>query len=94
MRDTSIIAFKELKESGEINRMEGVVLQALADLNGAATNAQLSLHLDIPINQVTGRTNSLEKKNIIEAHRQVRNPVTNKLNWEWKIKINLQLSIN
>ena len=94
MRDTSIIAFKELKESGEINRMEGVVLQALADLKGAATNAQLSLHLDIPINQVTGRTNSLEKKNIIEAHRQVRNPVTKKLNWEWKIKINLQLSIN
>jgi hypothetical protein len=49
---------------------------------------QVSEYLNIPINGVTGRMNGLNNKGYVKANKQVRNPVTGKLNWEWKITIN------
>lgn len=94
MRDTSLMAFVELMESGKLQKMEKLVLQAFADLGGKATNYQVSEHLKLPINQVTGRTNSLVKKNTIYAYDRVKNKVTGKLNWEFRIYPDLFNSIN
>ncbi len=85
MKDTSIMAFVELMESGQLNKMEKIVLQAFADLGGKATNYQIAEYLKLPINQITGRTNSLVKKNTMYAYDRIRNTVTNKLNWEFRI---------
>jgi len=89
MKDTSMKAFIELMESKTLQKMEKRVLQAFADLDGKATNYQIAEHLMLPINQITGRTNSLVKKNHIEMYERVRNKVTGKLNWQFKIKSNL-----
>ena len=94
MRDTSLMAFVELMESGKLQKMEKLVLQAFADLGGKATNYQVSKHLKLPINQITGRTNSLVKKNTIYAYDRVKNKVTGKLNWEFRIYPDLFNSIN
>ena len=65
MKDTSLMAYAELLESGKLQKMEKLVLQAFfANLGGKATNYQVSEHLKLPINQITGRTNSLVKKRI------------------------------
>lgn len=85
MRDTSIMAFAELLESGQLNKMEKKVLQAFADLGGKATNYQVAEYLKLPINQITGRTNALVKKNTMYAFDRVRNTATGKLNWEFRI---------
>jgi len=94
MRDTSLMAYSELMESGKLQKMEKLVLQAFADLGGKATNYQVSEHLKLPINQITGRTNSLVKKNTIYAYDRVKNKATGKLNWEFRIYPDLFNSIN
>ena len=53
MRDTSLMAFVELMESGKLQKMEKKVLQAFADLGGKATNYQIAEYLQLPINQIT-----------------------------------------
>jgi hypothetical protein len=94
MKDTSLMAYAELLESGQLNRMETKVLQAFADLGGKATNYQISEHLKLPINQITGRTNALVKKNTMYAYDRVKNKATGKLNWEFRIYPDLFNSIN
>lgn len=94
MKDTSLMAYAELLESGKLQKMEKLVLQAFADLGGKATNYQVSEHLKLPINQITGRTNSLVKKNAIYAYDRVKNKATGKLNWEFRIYPDLFNSIN
>lgn len=85
MKDTSLMAYAELIESGKLQKMEKLVLLAFADLGGRATNYEVSQHLKLPINQITGRTNSLVKKNTIYPYDRVRNKATGKLNWQFKI---------
>jgi len=94
MRDTSLMAYAELMESGKLQKMEKLVLQAFADLGGKATNYQVSEHLKLPINQITGRTNSLVKKSAVYAYDRVKNKATGKLNWEFRIYPDLFNSIN
>jgi hypothetical protein len=79
------MAFTELLESGQLSKMEKKVLQAFADLKGKATNYQVAEHLKLPINQITGRTNALVKKNTMYAYDRVRNTATGKLNWQFRI---------
>tara|TARA_R110002012_G_C11452745_1_gene591937 strand:+ start:497 stop:766 length:270 start_codon:yes stop_codon:yes gene_type:complete len=88
------MAYSELMESGKLQKMEKLVLKAFADLGGKATNYQVSEHLKLPINQITGRTNSLVKKNTIYAYDRVKNKATGKLNWEFRIYPDLFNSIN
>lgn len=88
MNTTSLRAYQELLSTGAISKMEHIVLNGLKKLGGKATNMQVSEYLNIPINGVTGRINGLNKKGYVQANKQVRNPVTGKLNWEWKITIN------
>tara|TARA_S200002703_G_scaffold86903_1_gene74853 strand:- start:317 stop:604 length:288 start_codon:yes stop_codon:yes gene_type:complete len=94
MKDTSLMAYAELLESGKLQKMEKLVLQAFANLGGKATNYQVSEYLKLPINQITGRTNSLVKKNAIYAYDRVKNKATGKLNWEFRIYPDLFNSIN
>jgi len=88
MNVTSLRAYQELLNSGVISKMEHIVLNGLKMLGGKATNMQVSEYLNVPINGVTGRMNSLNKKGYVQANEQVKNPVTGKLNWQWKITIN------
>jgi len=88
MNVTSLRAYQELLNSGAINKMEHIVLNGLKMLGGKATNMQVSEYLNVPINGVTGRMNGLKNKGYVQAHEQVPNPLTGKLNWQWKITIN------
>ena len=94
MRDTSMMAFVELMESGQLQKREKEVLQAFADLGGKATNYQIAEYIKLPINQITGRTNALVKKSTIYAYDRVRNNATGKLNWQFRIYPDLFNSIN
>ena len=94
MKDTSLMAYAELLESGKLQKMEKKVLQAFADLGGKATNYQIAEYLSLPINQITGRTNSLVKKSAVYAYDRVRNKITGKLNWEFRIYPDLFNTIN
>ena len=85
MRDTSLLAYKELAESGKLQQMEKKVIEAMVKLDGTATNFEIAEALSIPINQVTGRTNSLVKKDLIYPNGKVRNKLTGKQNWQYKL---------
>ena len=85
LRGTSLAAYQYLMESGELSRMEEVVIRAFFELGGQATNRQIADHLKIAINRVTGRTRKLYQKGKIEKDKQIKNPKSNCLNWRWKL---------
>ena len=85
IRETSREAFRHLLEDNELTRMQGLVMGALIELGGRATNRQIANHLKIAINRVTGRTRGLYLKGKIAEDVQVKNPKSGCLNWRWKI---------
>ena len=62
IRDTSIAAYMAIKPTLGYRQEE--VLTALKQL-GSATNLEISRFLDIPINQITPRTNELVKMELV-----------------------------
>ena len=85
LRDTSLEAYQYLAENDDLSRLEGLVMRALIELGGAATNYQIAKQLNIAINRVTGRTRALLLKKKIREDVQVKNPESGCLNWRWKI---------
>lgn len=68
MRDTSIEAYRDILDS--LSSKRSMVLTALIELE-TATDREISAHLMIPINEVTGRRNELEKLGYIIAVKKV-----------------------
>jgi len=89
MRDTSLDAYAELVQSGKLQEMERKVINAMVNLKGAATNYEIADYLKIPINQVTGRTHSLCRKDLIYPNGKIKNKVTGKPNWQYKLHTTL-----
>ena len=85
LRGTSLEAYQYLQENDDLTRMEGLVMQAIIELGGAATNYQIAKHLNIAINRVTGRTRALLLKKKLREDVQIKNPESGCKNWRWKI---------
>jgi DNA-binding MarR family transcriptional regulator len=83
MKQTSLDAYDDIKET--LNRREEEVLEALG-LLGQATNNEIADMLDWQINRVTGRTNSLAKKNYIEECDRRPDKFTGYKSIVWRIK--------
>jgi predicted transcriptional regulator len=84
-RDTSVEAYRELLESGQMSRKEKMIYQAIVDMGGKATNTNIATYLRLPINQVTGRVRALYLKGLITENQRVNNPHTGRANWQWKL---------
>ena len=80
---TSLMAYEKLKPN--MNRRENQVLEALKEIQ-PATNKMISLHLHWDINRVTGRTNSLVKKGIVECKFTAKCPITKNTAKFWIVR--------
>ena len=75
MRDTSLIAYQELLDSGKINAQERVILDAVG--SGADYSLQeIVLRSGLPINAVSGRCFDLKKKGLLEEGERRKCRVT------------------
>ena len=84
-RETSLEAYRELLDSGQMNRKEKLIYRAIIDMGGKATNINIASYLRLPINQITGRVRSLYLKGLITENMKVKNLHTGRLNWQWRL---------
>jgi predicted transcriptional regulator len=87
MRDTSLEAYKTV----DLQKNETMVLGALIELKGRATNQEIADYLKWQINRVTGRTNHLFKRGIIREGEKVR-ASSGRLAQQWRFD-SLQLKL-
>ena len=72
VRDTSLEAFKGLKDSGQLGKQERIIFRALSGESNPMTLQEISKKTDVQINAVAGRVNGLKKKGIlVETHKRV-----------------------
>jgi hypothetical protein len=67
MRDTSLDAYRSIKI--ELGKRQQLVYNAIKTL-GCPTNLEISRWLNIPINQITPRTNELVKLGMVVEHER------------------------
>ena len=82
VRDTSLAAYRELKNS--LGARQHQVLRVL--IKKDCTNRELCKELDLPINSITGRVSELERKGLIEAKAKIKDPVTGRKVYKWGIR--------
>lgn len=73
--ETSLLAYADLIEKGQISLQEGEVLSAL---NSPKTSREVSSITDLERCAVTGRLNSLEHKGFVKVYDKVTCSVTGK----------------
>ena len=81
IRDTSIEAYAAIHST--IGNRQREVLSALNQLDGA-TNLEISRHLDIPINQITPRTNELVKLEYVRVKKRRTCTISGRRCIEWE----------
>jgi len=82
---TSRDAYKNIKESGLLTERERQVYGAISTLGGA-TNLEISKHLGLPINCVTGRTRDLvDKRHRVMCIGEKYCPETGKMHTVWGV---------
>lgn len=74
MQQTSLDAYESIKP--ELPGRKEQVLNALGSI-GPMSNMQLSIELDLPINQVTGRTRELVKARRVYKYDKVLDLISN-----------------
>lgn len=85
VRDTSIMAYHDLVQSGAINDMQREVMIAfLADSH--STDKEISEKHDIEINIVTARRNELVTQGIMSDEGQRECTVTGRLAHIWRVR--------
>ena len=84
MKQTSLDAYEHI--TPELQKKEEEVLEAFRELGGSATNAEVANHLGVFPNNVTGRTNSLVKKGLLEEGESRKCNITGYKAIEWKLK--------
>lgn len=85
VQQTSIMAYTELKKSGELGKMQQEVLEAIR-LHGLITDRSLSLYLRIPINCVTARRYELVQLGLVHKGLTVYDAYTHKKVIGWTTK--------
>ena len=84
MQQTSLQAFEDIKDT--LGRRQLQVYRTIIVL-GSATDYKIANWLHWPINWVTGRRNELEKNGYIYCIGTAKNPMTNKQNRLYAIKL-------
>lgn len=83
MRSTSLDTYQQIKlELGDRQKM---VLETIRIL-GCPTNLELSKYLNIPINQITPRTNELVKLGIVTECEKRECSISHRTVYSWRIK--------
>lgn len=81
-RSTSLDAFTDIQP--ELGDRQKLVLAGIKELK-SPTNLELSVHLKIPINQVTPRTNELVKLGIVTEHEKRECQISHRTVWSWRL---------
>ena len=83
IRDTSLLAYQNLKESGKLGNQEAVVYNCIL-INPNITDKEISIKTKININAVTGRRNGLVKKKLVTDNGKRNCKITGSLVYQWK----------
>ena len=84
MRDTSLAAYEDLRP--RLQQREQPIFDLLCLYPEGLTNSEIANKLDVPVNEVTGRTNSLvRKKRLLDGGTRV-NKRTGKHNHFWIVE--------
>jgi hypothetical protein len=83
IKQTSLDAFVQLQAEGRLNANETIVHDVLCEYPCGLSNFKIAELLSWPINRVTGRVNSLVKKNKVFEFREEINIYTGKRNIVW-----------
>ena len=83
IRDTSLLAYESLKESGKLGNQEAIVYNCILN-NPNITDKEISLKTKININAVTGRRNGLVKKGLITDNGKRYCSITGHLVYQWR----------
>ncbi|MCF7861172.1 hypothetical protein K9M79_02915 [Candidatus Woesearchaeota archaeon] len=82
MNECSLHAYEEIKE--ELGERQLQVYSTIKELQ-YATNTMIAKYLNLPINCVTGRTNELRKKGIVEKSHISWDPITKNKATYWRL---------
>lgn len=80
MRDTSLLAYLDL-ELGPRQKQVLAIIRAL----GCPTNLEMSKFLQIPINQITPRTNELVKLGFVKECEKRTCSISGRLAISWRL---------
>lgn len=83
-RDTSKLAYDEISPS--IGKKQALVLQTIRKAKRPVNNQEIALHLALPINTITPRTNELLGIDKVELAFKAIYPATGRKVCYWKIK--------
>jgi len=83
IKETSLNAYNEIKP--ELGDRQKMVYNAIRQL-GSVTNLELSRYLNIPINQITPRTNELVKIGFVTECEKRECSISHRTVWSWRIK--------
>jgi hypothetical protein len=84
MKDTSLMAYSTIYPF--LGERQSQIVDALHGYGFPMNNAMLSKMLSLPINQITGRTNELVKKGIVEDIGKHRCPISGRATYFWVLK--------
>ena len=82
-RDTSIEAFSKMQP--KLGKKQKLIYSFFKKY-GACTNLEISTWENIPINQVTPRTNELYKKGFLTLAQKRQCSISKRTAWSWRVK--------
>jgi DNA-binding MarR family transcriptional regulator len=82
VRDTSIIAYDELKKENKIEAQRQAVLEELSQVE-PKSDREVSVILMIAPSTVSARRNELWDDGLVEPIERVRDELTGRLVWTW-----------
>jgi len=84
-QQTSLDAYRDLLDSGDLGRRQEQVYQAFRKY-GPATNLEISKILGLPINQITPRNIELREKHMIREISRRKCNISNRTSIAWGTK--------
>lgn len=86
VRDTSLEAYRDIRESGVMGARQLQVYDHLAKAPAPITDKELSVQSGIPINVVTPRRGELNKMKLIKDVGKRPCTITTRTAHEWRVK--------
>lgn len=87
VRQTSLDAYRGIKDEDSLGSRQAIVYNGFKE-HGSHTNLEISVFLNIPINQVTPRTNELVKKGFLEEKQRRQCEISGRKAIVWGLKNN------
>ena len=84
VRDTSRLAYDEI--APKIGKKQALILQTIAKAKRPVNNQEIAIHLALPINTITPRTNELLSLDKVELAYKAVYPATKRKVCYWKVK--------